>query len=247
MKDYALGLIGPPGVGKSSIALALSKILDFPFEQVSCACMSSTDSLHGHNYTYLGSEPGEIVRAMMRMEYMNGILFLDEFDKIPIKNSLNSLLHILDPIQNHQFKDNYIGDVPVDISSMWFILSMNELPENQALRDRIFVVDIPGYSFNEKIEIIENHTLPNLLASLNLNITISSNVIGALIRKVKDIKGMRQHIQMLKDVLYKIKFLQQNPDIEVSFKINVNEQLTLKMIEKLITTNNENEYLSFYT
>jgi ATP-dependent Lon protease len=196
MKDYSLGLIGEPGTGKTALALALSRILNFPFEQICCSSMANVDSFHGHNYTYVGSQPGEIVRALIRMECMNGILFLDEFDKIPLHTNLNGLLQLLDPVQNHNFKDQYIGDTPIDLSSIWFILSMNKLPDNQALRDRIFVVQVPGYTHQEKVDILKNHTVPRLLNDLDLNITISEQVLSSLVSKIHNVQGMRIKILM---------------------------------------------------
>lgn len=239
MKDYALGLIGPPGIGKTSLALAISTVLLYPYEQLSGGVMAQRDGIIGHSYTYVGSQPGDIVKALIRMESMNGILFIDEFDKIPLEKNLGTLLQLLDPVQNHVFKDRYVGNIPIDLSSIWFILSMNSMPENDALRDRIFPVVMEGYSSNEKIQILRHHTLPRLVAAHSLPVHIPDTVLRFIVEKHPE-PGMRQCINMVKDIIYKLKFIRQHPTIKVSFHVNIPEEgdivLTRGIVSALITT-----------
>jgi len=222
MKDYALGLVGVAGTGKTQMAQTLSKILDFPFEQLSGASLGSASGIHGHSYTYIGAEPGDVLKALIRMKCMNGILYIDEFEKVDAEKSMNSLLQLIDPVQNHAFKDRYIGDVPIDLSSTWFILSMNELPQNQALRDRIFPIYLDGYNFKDKMSIMRNHTLPRLIKELEFDVVLDDECLGAVIRRAEksegSVGGMRQCIHLLKDSIYKLRFMVQHPNIKVSFR-----------------------------
>ena len=142
MKGCSLGLLGPPGVGKTTIARLLAKVMDWPFEQISFGGVSSSDFLKGHDYTYVGSRPGEIARCLTRMKYKNGILFFDEYEKVADnKNIVSTLLHITDFQQNHQFVDNYLADIKIDLSNMWFIYSMNTIPKIQ-----LFEIDYMLYN-----------------------------------------------------------------------------------------------------
>ena len=98
-----------------------------------------------------------------RMKYKNGILFLDEYEKASEKTDIAScLLHITDFQQNHDFKDNYLSDVKIDLSELWFIYSMNELPKDSALRDRLFVINVPSYKCKEKEQILTRFVVPKL-------------------------------------------------------------------------------------
>ena len=107
------------------------------------------------------------------MKYKNGILFLDEYEKISEnKDIASSLLHITDFQQNHEFQDNYLSDIKIDLSQLWFIYSMNELPKDTALRDRLFVINVPAYSKHDKATILKDYVLPKTLRNINLRIMI---------------------------------------------------------------------------
>ena len=152
-RGMCLGLVGGVGVGKTTIARCLARILDFPFEQISCGGMTDTDHLRGFDYTYVGSQPGEIVKAMVRMEAKNGILFFDEFEKIADTPATASfLLHATDFSQNSTFHDAYFSDLDIDLSRLWFIFSMNDLPADRALSDRIFFHPYPGVYRSGKVD-----------------------------------------------------------------------------------------------
>ncbi len=217
-KTYPLGMIGPPGTAKTSIALAISKALQFPFEQLSGGGLIHSDGIHGHSYTYVGAQCGDLVKALMRMECSNGILFIDEFEKLSTEKNLNSILQIIDPVQNHHFKDNFVGDIPIDLSKVWFILSMNEVPENQALRDRIYCVHIQGYTDKEKFKILKHNVVPKLLEKYKLTCEVEDSALHYIIANTEG-EGMRQCIHVLTNILCKIVFLERHPDIPVSFSM----------------------------
>ena len=224
-QSQCLGLIGPPGVGKTSIALCLSDILKIPFEQISLGGVTHADFIKGHDFTFVGSKPGVIANSMIRMKCKNGILFLDEFEKISEnKDVVNSLLHITDTTQNSCFKDNFFGEIGIDLSKVWFICSMNEKPLDKALSDRIFYIKVDGYSQKDKIEIIKTYLLPRALENIGLkknDISIENDVIERLIQKIgNNEEGIRLLKQSIASIISKIAFLVNNQElIQTSFSL----------------------------
>jgi ATP-dependent Lon protease len=157
------------------------------------------------------------------MQYKNGILFFDEYEKISQNKDVTAcLLHITDFTQNSTFRDNYLHDLKIDLSSLWFIYSMNALPEDEALKDRIFCIKVDGYKEVEKVRILVDYLLPKHLKNLVIdiqNIKIDDTVATYFIRKVcPNEKGIRTMEKHLKDLLAKISFLVTNQQtIKCSF------------------------------
>lgn len=218
MKKCSLGLVGKPGTGKTAISRLLAQILDYPFEQISLGGIQNPDFLKGHDYTYIGAQPGEIVKCMKRMKYKNGILFLDEFDKISDnKDICSALLHITDPVQNSEFKDNFLSEISIDLSYLWFVYSMNELPTDSALRDRIYTVNVPGYSLEDKICIIKDFLFPKALKNINTpedSIIVKDDIAKIIIEKVssEDDEGVRSIDKCVNNIVTKIDFLVKHQD-----------------------------------
>ena len=212
MKRCTLGFVGPAGTGKTQMARLLASVMDYPFQQISFGGVSHPEFLKGHDYTYVGSQPGEIVRCLKRMEYKNGILFLDEFEKIsPNPTMCSALLHIIDPVQNSEFRDNYLSEITIDLSHIWFVMSMNSLPLDSALKDRIFYIEIPGYNVNDKVNIILKYMLPKALKNINLqekDITFEEEACYYFINKVSepDDLGVRTIEKGIFDLVNKIHF-----------------------------------------
>ena len=170
-KGCNIALVGISGIGKTAICKCLSKCLDIPFSQISFGNVTSSDFLLGHDYTYLGSREGEISRCLQRLKVKNGIIFCDEFDKISDKKEITScLLHITDFTQNHEFRDNYLPEIKMDLSKIWFLYSMNNLPTDSALLDRLEVIHVEGYTIAERVIIIKDYVFPKISKNIKLDI-----------------------------------------------------------------------------
>ena len=226
MKGCSLGLVGSPGVGKTTVALCLSRILGLPFQHIALGGLMHADSMKGHESTYIGSKPGVIAQALMRMQYKNGILFFDEFDKVNNNEEIvNVMLHLTDFSQNHKFQDNYFTDLELDLSSLWFIYSMNAKPYNKALADRVFYIDVQGYNISEKVQIIQNYILPKQLQNAKLSasdVVIDDRIAEDIIRKVQsnDDKGIRMLDKAVQLLVSKIMFFVKNQNnLPVTFSL----------------------------
>ena len=233
----------------TAISRALSKVMDIPFHQVSFGGVTNPDYIKGHEYTYVGSQPGEISRALASMKYKNGILFFDEYDKVSDNKPITStLLHITDPVQNHEFKDSYFSGITQDLSNLWFMYSMNYLPKDPALRSRLHVIKVKDYTDSDKIKIAINFFVPNAIKMVGLkqnSIILPENTAKYLINRLKEQeKGVRQLKFVVTDIVKKINFIVVNTkkdgtlgDLVVSFSIdNLKLPVTLtdSMIDKLL-------------
>ena len=244
MTKCSLGLIGPPGVGKTHIARLLAKALDYPFEQLSLGGVGGTEFFKGHSYTYIGSQPGRIAKCMTRMGYKNGVLFFDEYEKISGNSDITStLLHVTDPTQNSQFKDNYFDDVNIDLSNLWFMYSMNSPPQDDALRDRIFIVNVPGYNEKDKIDIMQNHLIPRALRNINrstADINFSESVLKDIVKEVSPDQntGVRPLERTITDIINKLNFILMHQNTQImdamSFKNVPTLSIPIKVSKKIM-------------
>ena len=197
-KRTILCLAGPPGVGKTSLARDVAGALGLKFGSISCAGLSDGTELRGHNRTWRAAQPGRIVRELIRIGAKNPVLMLDEIDKIShVWNSggdpESALLEILDPTQNDKFVDYYV-EVPFDLSEVFFVATANVLDAISApLRDRLEVIELPGYSEEEKFEIARAHLVRRQLAEngLDAQVRFTGGALRALIRGYTREAGVR--------------------------------------------------------
>jgi ATP-dependent Lon protease len=244
-----LGLIGPPGTGKTQVARMVAKLMNWGFEQISFGGVDKADFLKGHEYTYVGAQPGAIVKALRRMGHKNGVIFLDELEKAAEHPDVRAaLLHLIDQSQNSEFRDNFLGDITVDLSHIWYIGSMNSKPRDAALADRWWMIEVPGYNSSEKVEIVQSYLLPKALKNSSrapTDITIDKSVCEYLIQRIckSHDKGVRTLQKSIGDIVNKVDFLVTHQDekgelpFSTTFKMGERLKyplaLTISIIDKL--------------
>jgi ATP-dependent Lon protease len=210
LKSPIICLVGPSGVGKTSLAKCIANALNKEFYKISVGGLNDPAELTGHRRTYLGSSPGKIIQALKKCEVANPIILIDEIDKMSKDfrgDPASALLDILDPEQNSMYIDNYIEE-PFDLSKIMFILTANDITAiPSALKDRLEIIEMSSYTDYEKLNIFKKHLLPriykdNLLSKNELK--FNDDIILYIIDKYTKEAGVRELERTLDSIARKI-------------------------------------------
>lgn len=187
-KMNAIALCGPPGIGKTVLLQELGKILNVPIKFIQCGCITDISYIQGHSITYINSQPGIIASAIHSAKCLNLIIVLDELDKLfdttQSAGIINQFIHLLDIEQHAVFCDNYIGDIPINLSNIMFVCTLNDHTKlSNILKDRLKIIELNGYNLIEKKIIIKKYIFPKIIINSIFNLTIDDKTIDYIINK----------------------------------------------------------------
>jgi endopeptidase La len=240
-KGYTIGLSGPPGVGKTLLAKSVGDALDIPFIQITLGGQNDGELLHGHGYTYSGAQPGMIVKKLSEVGKSRCIIYFDELDKCSSKHGINEissiLIHLTDPNMNQTFQDRFFQGIDFPLQNCIFIASYNDSSLiDPILLDRFVEINVQPYTLNDKVMIIKDFILPEIIKEIGLQkkIIIPDSVIKKGILDYTNEAGVR-------DIRHKLELLLMKINKEVltniinSEEIIIDDELFKKYIDDKIS------------
>lgn len=244
-----IALVGPAGVGKTKIISVLADILEYEIAHISLGGVNDSSYLAGHSYTYEGAKAGLIVESLIKMKTNDGILFFDEIDKISTTTNgrevSNQLLHITDFTQNSHFIDRYLTDIPIDLSKIWFIFSLNSISDiDPILSNRLNYIYIDDYTIEDKINICRLHLIPiafNKYKLDNNKYIFDTNSINRIISHQSNITGVRELKRLIDKIFSKLSLIENSTQLlinNLSFNIEFKKtqnKMTNNIIDKLLS------------
>lgn len=233
MKSPILCFVGPPGIGKTSLGRSIARAINRRYVRLSLGGLHDESEIRGHRKTYIGAMPGRILQNLRKVKSSNPVMILDEIDKVGSDfrgDPSSALLEVLDPEQNNSFYDNYL-ELEYDLSKVLFIATANSLNNiHPALRDRLEIIDLSGYSVEEKMEIAHRHLIPKQKEAHglpNLKTRFSKKVIGELIQHYTRESGVRELDRQLASMMrYFAK--------EVALEQKLPDEVTPPLLEKVL-------------
>jgi len=244
----SFGFVGPPGVGKTLLAKSVSKALKIPFAEITLGGQNDGELLHGHGYTYAGSQPGMIIKKMCEIGNSRCILYFDELDKTCSKHGTNNeitniLIHLTDPNMNKTFQDRFFQGIEFPLDKVIMIFSYNDSSLiDPILLDRLKEIKIDAYTINDKIQIVKQFIIPELVASIGLQNEPWTDISDDLIEYIIDNYTNEAGVRSIKRCIEKI-YLTLNLD-KICKKNNFEENTIFKISKEVIikilnTSNNE--------
>lgn len=261
-KGHVLALYGEGGVGKTKIIKSLAEALDLPFYQINFGGLNDVSVLTGHSETYIGSKPGKIVEILTCSNYMNPIIYLDEIDKISESRSaeiFGILTHLLDEEQNAEFQDNYLSNIKIDLSKVFFVIAFNDISKiDSILLNRLKVIYIDPPNIQDKITICQDKIIPLIMKTIKFkrgfNVMLENELIEYIITcKTQDDKGLRQVQKNIEKIFNRLNYdiLIDNFEMIKTEKVQNSDDILLIItktyIDKILKLpNNDNSYLQMY-